>query len=112
MELQDLFGAAASLLEDQVSPVIKAGLRYEADGTPYFVILQDQGIKGTKKFRFGIPQLEAVIQAEEPPVAEEAPLSVEPVAEESPVVEEEVPVAEEAPVVKEAPAKGKGKAKA
>ena len=49
---------AKTMLEDQNSPILKAELRHEADGTPYFVILQDQGIAGTKKFGFSMGMLE------------------------------------------------------
>jgi hypothetical protein len=63
MDEKKLIKDAISLLEDQVSPIIAQKLRYEADGTPYVALLQDQGIKGTKKFVFTIPEIEERLAA-------------------------------------------------
>ena len=62
MDEKKLIQFAISLLEDQMldaHPLLKQELRREADGTPYVVLLQDQGIGGVKKFTYPVAELEA-----------------------------------------------------
>ncbi len=66
MDEKQLIEDAISLLEDQmldVHPLLKQELRYEADGTPYIVLIQDQGIGGVKKFRFSPEEIETRLAA-------------------------------------------------
>ena len=61
MDEKKLIQFAISLLEDQmldVHPLLKQEIRHEADGTPYVVLLQDQGIGGVKKFIYPVAELE------------------------------------------------------
>ncbi len=63
MDEKKLIQDAISLLEDQmldVHPLLKQEMRYEADGTPYVVLIQDQGIGGVKKFTYPVAELEAL----------------------------------------------------
>ncbi len=63
MDEKQLIEDAINLLEDQTSLILKAEVRYEADGTPYVVLLQDQGIGGVKKFRFAPEEIETRLAA-------------------------------------------------
>ena len=77
MDERKLIDVAKALLEDQESPILKAEMRREGDGTRYVAILQDQGIGGVKKFIFYLEDLLTIRLEKNPQV----PLVVEAVDE-------------------------------